>query len=74
MFRVATLPVLVRVCHWCCTRPVLSTRGKASSGISAGSMCGRAKNTPLPWSVAKAMTGRLPSASSLGAWLRPSLR
>ncbi|MNG07299.1 hypothetical protein D3C84_905920 [compost metagenome] len=68
------MPVLVRVCHWCCTRPVLSTRGKASSGISAGSMCGRAKNMPLPCAVAKAMAGRLPSASSFRAWLMPSLR
>ncbi|MCY1430044.1 hypothetical protein D9M71_459800 [compost metagenome] len=74
MFRVATLPVLVRVCHWCCTRPVLSTRGNSSSGSSAGSMWGRARNTPLPSSVAKAMAGRLPSASVLGAWLMPSLR
>jgi hypothetical protein len=27
LVQAGTLPVLVRVCHWCCTRPVLSTMG-----------------------------------------------
>ncbi|MNL03343.1 hypothetical protein D3C87_1238780 [compost metagenome] len=74
MLRVATLPVLVSVCHWCCKRPVLRTKGNASSGISAGGMCGRARNMPLPRSVAKTMVGRLPSASTLSDWLTPLFR
>ena len=36
----ATLPVLVIVCHWCCSRPVLSMNGKSSSGSSAAGTCG----------------------------------
>ncbi|MNI59546.1 hypothetical protein D3C73_1147140 [compost metagenome] len=74
LFRVATLPVLVRVCHWCCKRPVLSTKGKASSGISAGIMCGRARKMPLPRSVANTIAGWWPSASTLSVWLTPLLR
>lgn len=27
LLSLATLPVFVRVCHWCCNRPVLSTNG-----------------------------------------------
>ncbi|MDQ0751983.1 hypothetical protein QF034_006214 [Streptomyces africanus] len=27
LLSLATFPVLVSVCHWCCTRPVLSTKG-----------------------------------------------
>ena len=36
MLSLSTLPVLVMVCHWCCSRPVLSTNGKSSSGSSRG--------------------------------------
>ena len=34
-FSLSTLPVLVSVCHWCCTRPVLSVNGNSSSDSSA---------------------------------------
>ncbi|MCY1410827.1 hypothetical protein D3C76_1035080 [compost metagenome] len=74
MFSVATFPVLLRVCHWCCRRPVLSTKGKSASGISAGSMCGRAKNRALPLVVAKARRGCLPSSARRRCWLTPSFR
>ncbi len=52
LFSLATLPVLVIVCHWCWRRPVFSTNGKSSSGSSAGSRCGRAWKIAFPLAVA----------------------
>ncbi|MNW02925.1 hypothetical protein D3C71_1987860 [compost metagenome] len=74
MFSAGTLPVLVRVCHWCCTRPVFSTMGYSASGSSAAGNQGRAKKRALPLAVGKANTGHLPWASRNSVWLLPSLR
>ncbi len=74
LLSLATFPVFVRVCHWCCTRPVFSTMGWSASGISAGSMCGRAKNIARPLPVAKARRGTVPSSRTSSERLVPSLR
>ena len=74
LLSVATLPVLVMVCHWCCTRPVFGTTGNSSSGSSWASMCGRGWKTARPDGVGNANRGVWPDPSTKRSWLTPSLR
>ncbi|SKX83580.1 Uncharacterised protein [Mycobacteroides abscessus subsp. abscessus] len=74
LLSLATRPVLVMVCHWCGSRPVLRTRGNSSSGISAGGRHGRAWKIARPLGVGKTNSGVVPSARTTLVWLRPSLR
>ncbi|CAM5437932.1 hypothetical protein SCALM49S_04281 [Streptomyces californicus] len=73
-FSLPIFAVLVSVCHWCWSRPVLRRYGKSSSGISAGGSCGRAWKTARPPGSGKASLGTLPSGRTVSSWLTPSLR
>ena len=70
----ATLPVLVIVCHWCASRPVLNVNGKSSSGGSAAGPWARGWNAARPFGVANASRGTCPSAAVTIGRCSPSLR